>query len=118
MSEYAGTHKSAADWSGEAHGAGHVVPVRLYLVVFGLLMLLTASTVTAAFIDLGPYNTVVALTIACTKMVLVILFFMHVRYSPRLTWAAVGVGFFFLGLLLLITLSDYLTRGPGWLHFG
>jgi cytochrome c oxidase subunit 4 len=102
----------------EMGGSAHVVPVRLYLIVFGALMVLTAITVTAALIDLGPFNTVVALTIACTKMVLVILFFMHVRYSSRLTWATVGAGFFFLGLLLLMTLSDYLTRGPGWLHFG
>jgi cytochrome c oxidase subunit 4 len=110
--------RAAVEADGETHGSGHVLPVRIYLVVFGILMLLTAVTVTAAFIDLGPFNTMVALVIACTKMLLVILFFMHVRYSSRLTWAAVGVGFFFLGLLLLITLSDYVTRGPGWLHFG
>jgi len=53
-----------------------------------------------------------------TKMLLVVLFFMHVRYSSRLTWAVVAAGFFWLGLLLLLTLSDYVTRGPGWLRYG
>ncbi len=96
----------------------HVVPVRIYLAVFASLMILTALTVGAAFLDLGPFNTVVALVIATVKMTLVVLFFMHVRYSNRLTWAAIGAGFFFLALLLLMTLSDYVTRGPGWLHYG
>jgi cytochrome c oxidase subunit 4 len=118
MTEHVVQPAPAVEVGEEMRGSAHVVPVRLYLIVFGALMVLTAITVTAALIDLGPFNTVVALTIACTKMVLVILFFMHVRYSSRLTWATVGAGFFFLGLLLLMTLSDYLTRGPGWLHFG
>ena len=65
-------------------------------------MVLTAVTVGAAFIDLGPFNTLVALVIACTKMMLVVLFFMHVRYSSRLTWAVVGAGFFWLAMLLLL----------------
>ncbi len=118
MTERVMQHVPAAEPDDEGHGSGHILPIRLYLIVFGTLIVLTGLTVTAAFLDLGPFNTVVALTIACTKMVLVILFFMHVRYSSRLTWAAIGVGFFFLGLLLSMTLSDYLTRGPGWLHFG
>jgi cytochrome c oxidase subunit 4 len=104
--------------AGESGPAVHVEPAGLYVGIFGLLMILTAVTVGAALTDLGPFNTVVALVIACTKMVLVILFFMHVRHSGRLTWATLAAGFFFLALLLLMTLSDYLTRGPGWLHFG
>ncbi len=96
----------------------HVVSPGLYVTIFLALMALTAVTVGVAFLDLGPFNTLVALLIACTKMMLVVLYFMHVRYSSRLTWAVVGAGFFWLALLLLLTLSDYVTRGPGWLRFG
>ena len=103
---------------GTSEAPSHQVPLRVYLAVFAALMTLTALTIFAATKDLGPFNTVVALVIACTKAVLVVLFFMHVRYSTRLTWAVVAGGFFWLLLLLLMTLSDYLTRGPGWLHFG
>jgi cytochrome c oxidase subunit 4 len=103
---------------GDMQGATHLVPVRVYLTIFTLLMILTATTVGVSFLDLGPFNTVVALVIAVTKMMLVILYFMHVRYSARLTWAVVAGGFFWLALLLLLTLGDYLTRGPGWLRFG
>jgi cytochrome c oxidase subunit 4 len=81
-------------------------------------MVLTGVTVGVAYVDLGPFNTLVALVIAFTKMMLVVLYFMHVRYSSRLTWAVVGAGFFWLALLLLLTLSDYVTRGQGWLTFG
>jgi cytochrome c oxidase subunit 4 len=110
-------HAVAAD-NGEMQAASHPVSPRTYVSIFLALMVLTSVTVGAAFLDLGPFNTVVALLIACTKMVLVILYFMHVRYSNRLTWAVIGAGFFWLGLLLLLTLSDYVTRGPGWLHYG
>jgi cytochrome c oxidase subunit 4 len=103
---------------GEMQGAEQVVPVRVYLTIFAILLLLTATTVGVSFIDLGPFNTVVAVLIAVTKMMLVILYFMHVRYSSRLTWAVVAGGFFWLALLLLLTLGDYLTRGPGWLRYG
>jgi len=98
--------------------AGHQVSLRVYFVIFGALMALTALTVVAAMKDLGDFNTVVALAIACTKAVLVVLYFMHVRYSTKLTWAVVAGGFLWLILLLLMTLSDYITRGPGWLHYG
>lgn len=98
--------------------AGHQVSLRVYFAVFGALMVLTGLTVFAAMNDLGAFNTVVALVIACTKAVLVVLYFMHVRYSTKLTWAVVAGGFLWLILLLLMTLSDYITRGPGWLHFG
>jgi cytochrome c oxidase subunit IV len=110
---------AAAGADGEQmQGATHLVSVRVYLTIFTLLMVLTATTVSVSFIDLGPFNTVVAILIAVTKMMLVILYFMHVRYSSRLTWAVVAGGFFWLALLLLLTLGDYLTRGPGWLRFG
>jgi cytochrome c oxidase subunit IV len=98
--------------------ATHLVPVRVYLTIFSLLMVFTAITVGVAYLDLGPFNTLVAIVIAVTKMMLVVLYFMHVRYSTRLTWAVVAGGFFWLALLLLLTLGDYLTRGPGWLRYG
>ena len=108
----------AAAHTGEVQTARHLVSPRTYVTIFLALMVLTGVTVGAAYLDLGPFNTLVALVIACTKMMLVILYFMHVRYSSRLTWAVVGAGFFWLGLLLILTLSDYLTRGPGWLRYG
>jgi cytochrome c oxidase subunit IV len=104
--------------AGVTEPGGHQDPLRVYFAVFGALMLLTALTVFAAMQDLGPFNVVVALVIACTKAVLVVLFFMHVRHSPKLTWAVIAGGFVWLILLLTMTLIDYLTRGPGWLHYG
>lgn len=89
----------------------HVVPQRIYFAIFGALMVLTAVTVFVAFIDLGILNNVIMLTIACTKALLVILYFMHVRYSSRLTWVFVAAGFFWLAILLAFTLADYITRG-------
>ena len=96
-----------------------IVSRRLYYRVFATLLVLTLLTVGIAFIDLGGYlNTIVALTIAVGKALLVILFFMHVRDSSRLTWVCVGAGFFWLALLLSLTMSDYLTRSwvaaTGW----
>jgi cytochrome c oxidase subunit IV len=88
----------------------YLVPKRTYYLVFAVLMVLTAITVGAASLDLGPLNTVVALGIAITKATLVVLFFMHVKYSTRLTWAVVAGGVFWLGILMVLTLSDYLTR--------
>ena len=88
----------------------HIVPKRTYYLIFLMLMVLTAVTVGVAFVDLGPMNTVVALTIACTKATVVVLFFMHVKYSTRLTWAVVVGSVFWLGIMLVLTLSDYLTR--------
>jgi cytochrome c oxidase subunit 4 len=91
-------------------GQPHIVPRSTYFTIFGLLMLGTAITVWAAFLDLGALNTVVALAIACTKAVLVALFFMHLKYSTRLTWAVVLGSVFWLAILLVLTFNDYLTR--------
>jgi cytochrome c oxidase subunit IV len=88
----------------------HIISVRSYLLVFFALLALTALTVGVAFIDLGSMNTVIALAIAATKMLLVMLIFMHVKYSSRLTKLAILAAFFWLGLLLTFTLSDYFTR--------
>jgi len=95
----------------------HVVPRRIYFAVFGALMLFTALTVAAAFVDMSAatgvpaLNDVVMLAIAITKAVLVVLFFMHVKYSGRLTSLTVLSGVLFFCLLIGITLSDYLSRG-------
>jgi cytochrome c oxidase subunit 4 len=89
----------------------HIVSKKLYFVIFGALMVLTVLTVWVANIDLGWLNTPVALAIAVTKAVLVVLYFMHVRYSSRLTWVVVAGGFLWLVIMVGLTMSDYLTRG-------
>jgi len=88
----------------------HIVSVRSYVMVFLALIGLTALTVGVAFVNLGAMNTVVALVIATIKMLLVMLIFMHVKYSSRLTKLAILAAFFWLALLLTFTLSDYFTR--------
>jgi cytochrome c oxidase subunit 4 len=93
--------------------SGHVTPKLTYYAIFATLMVLTAITVGVAFINLGAFNFTVALSIAIVKATLVILFFMHLKYSSRLTKLTVGTGFFFLLVLFTLTLTDYLTRG--WL---
>ena len=94
----------------------HVVPIRIYVAVFLALMVFTATTVAAAFVDLGALNNVVMLGIAVAKASLVVLFFMHVRYSTKLISLVVVCGVFWLLILFGITMSDYLTRG--WLGVG
>ena len=94
----------------------HIVPTRVYYTIFAVLMLCTGLTVWVAFLDLGALNTVAALAIAAFKTTLVVLFFMHVKYSTRLTWAVVAGSIFWLGILLALTMSDYLTRG--WRTYG
>jgi len=99
--------------SGEGDGIlGHVVPVRVYLLIFGALLALTATTTAVAFVDLGPLNVILMLGIAVTKALLVILYFMHVRWSTRLTQLFVTSGFVFFAILVLITMADFVTRGP------
>ena len=88
----------------------HIIPVRSYVLVFLALMGLTALTFGVAFINLGSMNTLIALVIAATKMLLVMLIFMHVKYSSRLTKLAILAAFFWLALLLTFTMSDYFTR--------
>src|SRR5277367_5978150 len=91
--------------------SGHtIVPVRVYVMVFVALLALTALTTGVAYIDLGRWNTVVALAIAVTKMLLVVLFFMHVKYATGLTRVIIIAGFFWLGIMVALSLSDELTR--------
>ena len=88
-----------------------IVSVRTYVVVWASLIMLTLITTGAAFIDLGgEWNTVTAVAIAVVKTLLVVVYFMHLRYSSRLTWVFAGAGFFWLMILIGLTLSDVLTR--------
>jgi cytochrome c oxidase subunit IV len=98
--------------------AAHVAPKSMYYMVFGALILGTILTVAAAKVDMGALNNIVMLAIACTKASLVILFFMHVRWSSRLTWVVAMAGFFWLLILFGIGMSDYMSRGwvPGTLR--
>jgi cytochrome c oxidase subunit 4 len=90
--------------------------VRLYLAVFAALLVLTVLTVAVSYVDLGPASVVMALTIACTKALLVLLYFMHLRDSPGLVWLVALGGFFWLSILIVLTMSDVMTRG--WLPVG
>ena len=90
----------------------HIVPVRVYIAIFSALMVGTALTVFAALHDFPwQFNTVIALTIASIKATLVVLYFMHVRYSSRLVWVIVASALFWLAILFALTFSDYWTRG-------
>ena len=91
----------------------HILPTRVYYTIFAILLVCTYLTVQIAFLDLGRVNAVAALTIAVFKAVLVVLFFMHVRYSPRLIWVVVIAAVFWLMILLALTAGDYLTRWRG-----
>ncbi|HXN63953.1 MAG TPA: cytochrome C oxidase subunit IV family protein [Candidatus Acidoferrales bacterium] len=93
-----------------AEHAEHIVPVKTYVIIFLSLLFLTGLTTGVAYIDLGPFNTVAALAIAVIKMLLVILFFMHVKYSPKLTKLVIVAAFFWLALLLTFTMADEFTR--------
>lgn len=85
-------------------------PFTYLLTGFALLVLL-ALTIGAAYLQLGPLNTPVAMLISLLKGGLILLFFMHVRYSRPLLWPFVGAGFFWLAIMFALALSDYLTRG-------
>ena len=92
----------------------HIVYPRVYVTVFLVLLVGTGLTVLAAFQDFpGPLNAVVALTIAVIKATLVVLYFMHVRYSSRLIWLVIAAALFWLAIMFALTISDYSTRS--WL---
>lgn len=94
-----------------SHTSEHVDSVKTYALVLLALLALTVVTTLVAFVDLGNFSVVVALAIAVTKMLLVALFFMHVRYSTKLTRLVIVGGLMWLAILLLLTLSDFFTRG-------
>lgn len=96
----------------------HVVPLTVYFGVFVALLVFTGVTTAMAFVDLGRFNVAVALTIAIIKASLVLLYFMHLRYSSRLAGLFVGIAFFWLAVMVLLTMSDVMSRGwfgPGGL---
>jgi cytochrome c oxidase subunit 4 len=93
-----------------AHSGVHIVPRKVYFAVAAALMVLLVLTYAAAQVDLGPFNIVVALAIAFTKAILVVLFFMEARWSSRLTWVVALAGIVWLALLMGGTLDDFLTR--------
>ena len=90
--------------------SSHIVPRRTYASVFVALLVLLAATVWVSFHDWGLLTPIMAMCIAVTKAGLIILYFMHVRYSNRLIWVSVGCGFAFILVLFTFTMSDFLTR--------
>jgi cytochrome c oxidase subunit IV len=90
----------------------HIVPPKVYIGIFLSLMVLTAVTVAAAFVSLGPFNIVIALAIATLKATLVVLYFMHARYSPKRTQLVIISAVFWLAIMLALTMSDYASRHP------
>jgi cytochrome c oxidase subunit 4 len=91
----------------------HVLELKVYWAVFFALVIGTILTVWTATYDLGPWNTPIALGIAITKGLLVILYFMHVKYATRLTWLFVGAGFVWFLIMVIITMADFMSRS--WL---
>lgn len=92
----------------------HGPSMRTFFLIWGALIVLTTITVAVSYLELGALNPIVALVIATIKALLVILFFMEIRYSSKMTMMVVVSGVFFLIILLTLTLSDYLSRG--WNH--
>jgi cytochrome c oxidase subunit 4 len=84
---------------------------RTYLLNGIALLAFLALTIAAAYINLGPLNTSVSMLISLAKAALIVLFFMHLRYSKPVMWVFVGAGFFWLGIMLVLAMSDYMTRG-------
>ena len=95
----------------EVQHTHHIVPVKTYYIIFAWLMVLLVLTLVAAMFDLGPLNVVVAMAIATAKALLVVLYFMHVRYSSRLVQVFAGAALIWLLIMFVITFGDYLTRG-------
>jgi cytochrome c oxidase subunit IV len=95
------------------HHEHTIVSPKVYGVIFGLLLIFTATTVGASYLELGVFNAIVALAIAVIKAVLVVLFFMHVRYSSKLTKLTVAAGVFTFIVLITMTMTDYMSRAWG-----
>jgi len=91
----------------------HVVSPVIYLIVFGALLVFTALTVGASYVEMGIFNPIAAILIACIKAVIVVLFFMHVKYSSKLTKLTVFAGIFTFLVLIGMTLADYFSRAWG-----
>ena len=102
---------SGTDPHGSHGGEHHVLPLSIYWTVFTALVVGTILTVWTATIDLGHLNVVVALLIASVKAILVILFFMHVKYSSKMVWIFAAAGFFWVAMMILFTMQDFVSRG-------
>ena len=87
-----------------------IVSKGTYVIVWIALLVLLAATVAIAYVQLGELNVIAATGIAAIKATIIILYFMHVRYNPRLVWVFVAAGFFWLAILFTLTFSDYYTR--------
>ena len=95
----------------DQHSKEHPIDsTKTYAIILGTLLVLTIITALVARIDLGPFSTIIALGIACTKMMLVALFFMHVRHSTKLTKLVIVGGLLWLAILLGMTMTDFATR--------
>ncbi len=106
-------HHEASNTTNPEHGEHHIVTPGVYLAIFATLLVFTAITVGAAYVPMGVFNPIIALAIASTKAVIVILWFMHVKYQSRLIKMTVGAGFFTFIVLIGMTLSDYVSRAWG-----
>lgn len=106
-------HHDASNVTNPEHAEHHVVQPITYIIVFATLLVGTGITVLAAEFDMGVMNPVIALAIASFKAVVVILFFMHVKFQSRLIKMTVGAGFFTFLVLITMTLSDYMSRAWG-----
>ncbi len=95
--------------SGHAH-EHHVVSWKLYALIFAALCVLTAVTVLVTGFDFGPFNLIVAMGVAITKASLVVLYFMHARYSPKLTGVVIVASIAFFVILVFLTWTDYVSR--------
>ena len=95
------------------HTDMHIVSPGVYLTIGAALLVLTATTTAVSYLELGVFNAVVALSIACIKMILVVLFFMHIKYSSKLTKLTVAAGFFTFLVLITMTMTDYVSRAWG-----
>ena len=113
MSEHHSEHHDEANVINPEHAEHHIVQPGVYIAVFVTLLIGTGLTVLAADFDMGVMNPVIALAIACTKAVIVILFFMHVKFQSRLIKMTVIAGFFTFLVLIIMTLSDYISRAWG-----
>jgi cytochrome c oxidase subunit IV len=109
MSEY----HDAANVTNPEHAEHQIITPKTYILVFATLLVFTGVTVGAAYVDLGVLNPIVALAIACFKAVVVILFFMHVKFQSKLVKMTVGAGFFTFLVLITMTLTDYMSRAWG-----
>jgi cytochrome c oxidase subunit IV len=99
--------------SGHPEGEHHIVSPVTYLIIFFSLLVGTALTIGASYLEMGPWNPVVAIAIAVVKATLVVLFFMHIKYSSKLMKLTVGAGVFTFLILVGMSLADYISRAWG-----